>query len=76
MEAVTAAPVPGWPCPPEWPLYVSVERAAEIAGVSRDLMRKWADAQHDPVPHIRVGRAKKLIRVAALPDYLTRKEAR
>lgn len=76
MEAVTAAPVPGWPIPPEWPLYVSIDRAAEIAGVSYELMRQWADAQLDPVPHIRVGRAKKLVRVASLPDYMRKKEAR
>lgn len=64
-----------WPSPPEWPLYVTVERAAEIAGVSRDTMYAWANAAVDPVPHIAAGRAKKLIRVAALPEYLRRKEA-
>lgn len=66
--------VRGWPIPPEWPLYVSIERAAEIAGVSYGLMRRWADAQHDPVPHITVGRRKKLVRVSALPAYMETKE--
>lgn len=65
-----------WPVPPEWPLYVPVERAAEIAGVSYERMREWADDQRDPIPHIAAGRRKKLIRVAALPGYMRSKEAR
>lgn len=73
-ETVSTAPTSAWPVPPEWPLYVSVDQAAKIAGVSYDLMRKWADAQRDPVPHITVGRKKKLVRVAALPAYLEKKE--
>lgn len=64
-----------WPVPPEWPLYVPLERAAKIAGVSVDTMREWANDVSDPVPYIRAGRAKKLIRVAALPEYMKRKEA-
>ena len=68
MESAAQA----WTVPPEWPLYVSVERAAEIAGVSYELMRKWTDDQADPVPHIPVGATgkKKLVRVAALPGYM------
>ncbi len=75
MEATAGSPAATWPTPVEWPLYVTIERAAEIAGVTYEQMRQWADAQADPVPHIRVGRRKKLVRVAALPAYLETKEA-
>lgn len=64
-----------WPNPPEWPLYVSVERAAKIAGVTYEAMSEWANDRADPIPHIPVGRAKKLIRVAAIPEYAMKKEA-
>ena len=64
-----------WPNPPEWPLYVTVERAAEIAGVSRRTMYEWVNAAVDPVPHIAAGASKKLVRVAALPEYMKRREA-
>ncbi len=63
-----------WPSPTEWPLYVPVEKAAKIAGVSYECMRAWADTLKDPIPHIRVGKAKKLIRVAAIPEYMKTKE--
>ncbi len=65
-----------WPVPPEWPLYVTIERAAEIAGVSYQTMSAWANARTDPIPHIAVGRAKKLIRTAAIPEYAMTKEMR
>lgn len=65
-----------WPVPVGLPLYVSVAKAAEIAGVSYETMQAWANDQSDPVPHIRVGRAKKLIRTAALPGYMRKREAR
>lgn len=64
-----------WPVPVEWPLYVPIPRAAKIAGVSRELMDKWASEMLNPIPHIKTGR-KKLIRVSAIPDYLQTKEAR
>lgn len=63
-----------WPSPIEWPLYVSVERAAEIAGVRYATMRQWADDVANPIPHIEIGRKKKLIRVAAIPEYMRGKE--
>lgn len=64
-----------WPNPTKWPLYVSVQQAADIAGVSYETMSAWANAAADPIPHLRAGRAKKLIRTAAIPEYAMRKEA-
>lgn len=55
------------------PLYVSIPQAAKIAGVSKDMMRKWADAVYKPIPHITSGR-KKLIRVSAIEAYAMTKE--
>lgn len=63
------------PAPPEMPLYVTVERAAKLAGVSRDTMAAWATRAVDPIPHIDAGRSKKLIRVAAIPEYAMSREA-
>lgn len=62
----------------ELPLYVSANKAAELAGVSEGTMRAWMDAVADPIPHIRLGKkgGKKLIRTAAIPEYLRRKETR
>ena len=62
-----------WPVPAELPLYATIDRAAEIAGVSRDKMREWAHDQRDPLPQMQCGR-KRLVRVAALPGYLERRE--
>ena len=62
-----------WPVPAELPLYATIDRAAEIAGVSRDKMREWAHDQRDPLPQMQCGR-KRLVRVAALPEYLQRRE--
>lgn len=56
-------------------LYASVEEAAKIAGVSYGTMSEWANSKRDPIPHIDVGRAKKLIRVSAIPQYARGKEA-
>ena len=63
------------PSPPEVPLYVSVDKAARLAGVSYELMATWANSAVAPIPHIAVGKSKKLIRVAAIPEYAKRKEA-
>ena len=56
------------PQPPEVPLYVSVEQAAGLAGVSYSTMSAWANAAVGAIPHIASGK-KKLIRVAAIPAY-------
>ena len=63
------------PAPPQVPLYVTVEQAAELAGVSVHRMREYACSSTDPIPQIACGRAKRLIRAAALPGYLARREA-
>lgn len=63
-----------WPSPVEYPLYVPVEKAAKIAGVRYEVMRQWVDAVDSPIPHIVMGKRKKLIRVAAIPEYMKGKE--
>lgn len=76
-ETLETMPVVGyWPVPPEWPLYVSVERAAEIAGVRYEVMKQWVDRVSDPMPHILIGKKKKLVRVSAIPEYMQRRETR
>lgn len=63
MKVVTRSPA----------LYVSIEEAARIAGVSEHMMRAWANAPVDHIPLIKSGK-KKLIRVAAIADYAMGKE--
>lgn len=75
-EGAPAPPEAGatWPNPTDWPLYVTVERAAEITGVSYQTMRSWVDSRADPIPHLRMGKAKALVRTAAIPEYAKTKE--
>lgn len=63
-----------WPVPPGLPLYVSVEQAAKLAGIGRDLMYEYVRSRADPIPQMRVGRSKTLIRTSAIPEYLRRRE--
>lgn len=65
-----------WPAPPGCPLYVSVDRAAKIAGVSYEDMRAWVDRVQDPIPYITVGKLgkKKLVSVAAMPEWMRKRE--
>ncbi|WP_296012655.1 hypothetical protein [uncultured Adlercreutzia sp.] len=56
------------------PLYVSIERAAKIAGVSEETMREWANRPVDHVPYLQVGK-KKLVRVAGIAEFAQRMEA-
>lgn len=65
---------PLWPNPPGFPLYCTVQQAADIAGVSYGMMKAMVDDAFDPIPHICVGGKKKLIRTSALPEYLRKKE--
>lgn len=63
------------------PLYVPIPEAAQIAGVSAETMRAWCDRADEPIPHMVVGKAtnrtsKKLVSVAAIPDYCRSKESR
>lgn len=55
-------------------LYAPIAEAAAIAGVSYETMSDWANSPTDPIPHIPVGKAKKLIRVSAIPAYARTKE--
>lgn len=55
-------------------LYIAISAAAEIAGVSYEMMSNWANDRRDPIPHILTGR-KKLIRVSAIHEYGKKKEA-
>lgn len=65
-----------WPVPTDWPLYVPVERAAQIAGVSYEYMRAACDRRDgEAIPHIDMGKRKKLVRVSAIPAYMASAEA-
>lgn len=64
-----------WPVPAGVPLYAPIDEAARIAGVSQAMMRAWANDQRDPLPQIRAGKSKRLVRVGALPEYLARRES-
>lgn len=76
METPDGACAPqNWPVPVDWPLYVSVERAAGIAGVSYETMSSWVNSRVDPIPHLAAGRSKKLVRVSAIPAYAMTREA-
>lgn len=63
-----------WPVPLELPLYVSVEQAAKLAGIARDRMYEYVNSRADPIPQMRVGKGRTLIRTSAIPEYLRRRE--
>lgn len=73
-KPASGIPPGSWPVPPGLPLYVSVERAAKLAGIARDRMYEYVNSRADPIPQMRVGRAKTLIRTSAIPEYLRRRE--
>lgn len=73
-KPASGIPPGGWPVPPGLPLYVSVERAAKLAGIGRDLMYEYVNSRADPIPQMRVGRSKTLIRTSAIPEYMRRRE--
>ncbi|MGO5362424.1 helix-turn-helix domain-containing protein [Collinsella bouchesdurhonensis] len=73
-EPASGIPSGTWPVPPGLPLYVSVEQAAKLAGIGRDLMYEYVNSRADPIPQMRVGRSKTLIRTSAIPEYLRRRE--
>ena len=74
QEPASGIPSGTWPVPPGMPLYVSVERAARLAGIGRDRMYEYVNSRADPIPQMRVGRGRTLIRTSAIPEYLKRKE--
>lgn len=63
-----------WPVAMGLPLYVSVEQAAKLAGIGRDRMYEYVNSRADPIPQMRVGRSKTLIRTSAIPEYMRRRE--
>lgn len=73
-EPASGIPSGTWPVPPGLPLYVSVEQAAKLAGIGRDLMYEYVNSRADPIPQMRVGRSKTLIRTSAIPEYMRRRE--
>lgn len=75
-DAKTSSGIPSgdWPVPLGLPLYVTVEQAAKLAGIGRDRMYEYVNSRADPIPQMRVGRAKTLIRTSAIPGYLMRRE--
>ena len=73
-EPTSGIPSGTWPVPPGLPLYVSVEQAAKLAGIGRDLMYEYGRSRADPIQQMRVGRSKTLIRTSAIPEYMRRRE--
>ena len=73
-EPASGIPSGTWPVPPGLPRYVSVEQAAKLAGIGRDLMYEYVRSRADPIPQMRVGRSKTLIRTSAIPEYMRRRE--
>ena len=73
-EPASGIPSGTWPVPPGLLLYVSVEQAAKLAGIGRDLMYEYVRSRADPIPQMRVGRSKTLIRTSAIPEYMRRRE--
>lgn len=73
-EPASGIPSGTWPVPPGLPLYVSVEQAAKLAGIGRDLMYECVRSRADPIPQMLVGRSKTLIRTSAIPEYMRRRE--
>ena len=73
-KASPGIPSGTWPVPPGLPLYVSVEQAAKLAGIGRDLMYEYVRSRADPIPQMRVGRSNTLIRTSAIPEYMRRRE--
>ena len=73
-EPASGIPSGTWPVPPGLPLYVSVEQAAKLAGIGRDLMYEYVRSRADPIPQMRVGRSKTLIRTSAIPEYMRRRK--
>lgn len=54
------------------PLYLSIDEAAEYAGIGQKTMREYANSS-DPPPYLRIGSTKK-IQASALEAYLERKQ--
>ena len=53
----------------ELPLFVSIDDAAKLAGVSRGEIERLIHRPHNPLPHHVVGRTVK-VNVRLMPDYM------
>lgn len=73
-KPASGIPPGSWPVPLGLPLYVSVEQAAKLAGIARDRMYEYVNSSADPIPQMRVGKGRTLIRTSAIPEYLRRRE--
>lgn len=80
-KPASGIPPGSWPVPLGLPLYVSVEQAAKLveqaaklAGIARDRMYEYVNSRADPIPQMRVGKGRTLIRTSAIPEYLRRRE--
>jgi excisionase family DNA binding protein len=51
-----------------YPLYITVQQAAEMSGIGEKIIRDWLNSSN-PMPYIKIG-AKKLIQRDAFPEYL------
>lgn len=51
-----------------YPLYITVQQAAEMSGIGEKQIRDWLNGSN-PMPFIRIG-TKRLIQRDALPEYL------
>lgn len=73
-KPASGIPPGSWPVPLGLPLYVSVEQAAKLAGIARDRMYEYVNSRADPIPQMRVGKGRTLVRTSAIPEYLRRRE--
>lgn len=73
-KPASGIPPGSWPVPLGLPLYVTVEHAAKLAGIARDRMYEYVNSRADPIPQMRVGKGRTLIRTSAIPEYLRRRE--
>lgn len=73
-KASPGIPPGSWPVPLGLPLYVSVKQAAKLAGIASDRMYEYVNSRADPIPQMRVGKGRTLIRTSAIPEYLRRRE--
>ena len=55
-----------------FPMYLSVEQAAEMSGIGERTIRDWLNSS-DPMPYIKLGN-KRLIQRDALPEYLEQRQ--
>lgn len=59
-----------------YPMYVSIDKAARISGLSKDDIAAFVCAEVNPLEHIRTGKhgGRVLVRVSAIEPYLERRK--